>query len=128
MVPVSVFWICGSVVIPYVYSLFRYCCDFVLAVFVRLAYVGLVLHVFSSGVCLMGNARFVVVACISYSRSSKKSILATCDLMHACCFSLGRCSEPPYLAAMYLVRPWYMVPSCHGSLKACSSCCPMQFM
>ena len=50
------------------------------------------------------------------------------DLMHACCLSLGRCSEPPYLADMYLVRPWYMLPSCPGSLRACISCWPMQCM
>ena len=44
------------------------------------------------------------------------------DLVHACCLSFGRCSDPPYLAAMYLVSPWYISPSCPGSLRACISC------
>ena len=35
----------------------------------RLVYVGLVFHVCSSGVFLMGNARLAVVTCISYSLS-----------------------------------------------------------
>ena len=34
------------------------------------------------------------------------------DLEQACCLSLGRCRDPPYLAVMYLVRPWYMVSNC----------------
>ena len=50
------------------------------------------------------------------------------DLEHACCLSLGRCREPSYLAIMYLARPWYIVPSWPGSLRACISCWPMQCM
>lgn len=76
----------------------------------------------------MGNERFEVVAWISYSLSSRKSVRAMGDLVQACCLSLGRWREPPYLADMYLVRPWYMIPSCPGSLRACNSCWPMQFM
>ena len=79
--------------------------------FVRLAYAGLVFHAISNGVCLMGNALFAVVMCISYSLSSRKNVRATGDLEHACCLSLGRCREPPYLVVIYLVRLWYMVPS-----------------
>ena len=79
-------------------------------------------QVFSSGVILMGNARFAVVTCISNSLSSKRSILAIGDLKQACCSSLGRCSEPPYLADMYLARPWYIIPNWPGSLRACISC------
>ena len=71
---------------------------------VRLAYAGLVLHVSSSGVLLMGNARFMMVTCISYFLSSRKSVCTMGDLVHACCLSLGRCNEPPYLVVMYLAR------------------------
>ena len=46
----------------------------------------------------MGNAWFVVVVCISYSLSNRKSVLAMDDLVQACCLSLGRCNEPLYLA------------------------------
>ena len=67
-----------------------------------MAYVGLFFHACSSGVVLMGNARFAVVTCISYSLSSKKSVLAMSDLEQACCLSLERCSEPPYLADIYI--------------------------
>jgi hypothetical protein len=66
---------------------------------------GLVLHVVSNGVFLIGKALFVVVTCISYSLLSRKSVRAIGDLEHACCLSLGRCREPPYLAVIYLVRP-----------------------
>ena len=67
---------------------------------------GLVLHDVSSGVLFIGNFLFSVVTCISYSLVSKNSVLAMGDREHACCFSLGRWREPPYLAVMYLVRPW----------------------
>ena len=43
------------------------------------------------------------------------------NLLQACCLSLEKCSEPPYLAIMYLARPWYMLSSCPGSLRACGS-------
>ena len=36
MTLVSLFWICGSIVIPYVYSLFKYFWDFFFALPVRL--------------------------------------------------------------------------------------------
>ena len=120
------FWICGRVVIPYVYSLSRYFWDFVLSSVVRLMYAGVVLHANSSWVCLMGNALLAVVMCISYCFFNKKSVRAMGDLEHACCLSLGRCREPPYLAVIYLVRPWYIAPSCPWSLRACSNCWRMQ--
>lgn len=66
---------------------------------------GLVLHAISSGVYLTVKVLFLVVTCISYSLLSRNSVRAIGDLEHACCFSLGRCREPPYLADMYLVRP-----------------------
>ena len=122
MARMSLFWICVIVVIPYMYSLLRYFWVFESTQFVRLAYVGLFFHVCSSGVVLMGNARFVVVTCISYSHSSRKNVRAMGDLLQACCLSLERCSEPPYLAVVYLARPWYMLPSCPRSLRASSSC------
>ena len=52
---VFLFWICGSVVMPYVYSLSRYCWAFVLSLYVRLMYFGLDLHVCSSGVFFDGE-------------------------------------------------------------------------
>lgn len=67
-----------------------------------LVYDGVFLHACSRGVILMGNARLVMVICISNSRSSTKNVLAIGDLRHACCFSLGRWRDPPYMAAMYL--------------------------
>ena len=40
----------------------------------------------------------------------KRRVLAMGDYTHACCLSLGRWREPPYLAAMCLVNnadlPW----------------------
>ena len=47
----------------------------------------------------------MVVTCISYSLLRRKNVLAMGDRMHACCFSLGRWSEPPYLAVMCLASP-----------------------
>ena len=47
----------------------------------------------------------MVVTCISYSLVRRNSVLAIGDRMHACCFSLGRWSEPPYFAAICLVSP-----------------------
>ena len=87
------------------YSLSRYFWVFFLDSSVRLAYIGLPFHVFSRGVFFMGNARIVVVMCISYSLSNRNSVLAIGDLMHACCFNLGRCSDLPYLAIIYLASP-----------------------
>ena len=52
----------------------------------------------------MGNARFVVVICISYFFSSRKSICTMGDLVHVCCLSLGRCRKPLYLVVMHLVK------------------------
>ena len=83
----------------------KYFLDCNLELFVRLAYAGLFFHVISSGVCLMGNALFVVVMCISYSFSRRKSVRGMGDLEQACYFSLGKCREPPYLALIYLVSP-----------------------
>ena len=54
----------------------------------------------------MGNVRFVVLMCISYSLSRRKNVRAMGDCMQACCLNLGRWSEPPYLAAICLVSPW----------------------
>ena len=59
-------------------------------------------HSFSNGVFLMGNARFAVVTCISYSLSRRNNVLAMGDRMHACCLSVERWSDPPYLATMCL--------------------------
>ena len=52
---VSLFCICGSVVIPHVYSLSRYYWDFVFALSVRLVYDMLILHIFSSGIFFDGE-------------------------------------------------------------------------
>ena len=60
----------------------------------------------SNWVCLMGNVLLAVVIWISYSFFKRKSVRAMGDLEQACCLSLGRCREPPYLAVIYLVRPW----------------------
>lgn len=54
----------------------------------------------------MGNERFAVVTCVLYSLSSKQGVDAMGDRMQACYLSLDRWSEPPYLAATYLVSPW----------------------
>ena len=37
-----------------------------------------------------------------------------------------RCNDPPYLAMMCLVIPWYMVSSCLGSLRTCMNYCLIQ--
>ena len=42
------------------------------------------------GVLFIGNARFVVVTCISYSLLRRKNVLAMGERMHACCLSLER--------------------------------------
>ena len=105
MVVLVLFRICDSVVMPYVYSLSRYFWDCILEWSDRVAYMGLVLNVVSSGVFLTGKVLFLVVTCILYSLLSRKNVLAIGDLEHACCLSLGRCREPPYLVVMYLVRP-----------------------
>lgn len=53
----------------------------------------------------MGNARVAVVTCILYYLSRRNNVLAMGERTHACCLSLGRWKEPPYLAAMCLARP-----------------------
>ena len=53
----------------------------------------------------MGNAQFAVVTCISNSFFSKNSVRAMGNFENACCLSLGRCSEAPYLAEMFLAKP-----------------------
>ena len=54
----------------------------------------------------MGNVRVVEWICISYSLFRRKNVLAMGDRTHACCLSLGRWRDPPYLADMCLVSPW----------------------
>ena len=128
MIFVSKFWICASVVMSYMYSLSRYFCILVLDRSLRVLYVGWPFHFVSSRVCLMGNACIVECTCISYSLSRRKSVRAMGERAHACCFSLGKWWDPPYFAAMCLVNPWYIVPSCPGSLSAWISCCPMHLI
>ena len=99
------FKICDRVVIPYVYNLSKYFWDCIFEWSEKVWYMGLVFHIISSGVFLIGKVLFVVVTCISYSLWSRKSVRAIGDLEHVCCFSLGRWREPPYLAVIYLVRP-----------------------
>ena len=94
---------------PYVYNLFKNFWDCILSFSDRLAYMGVVFHDNSSWVCFMGNVLLSVVKYISYSFFSKKNVRAMGDLEHACCLSLDRCREPPYLAVMHLVKPWYIV-------------------
>ena len=67
------FWICGKVVMPYVYSLSRNFWDFALSFSVRLTYMGLDFQANSSWVCLMGNVLFVVVMWISYIFLTKRA-------------------------------------------------------
>ena len=47
------------------------------------------------------------------------------DYTHDCFVMRGMCCAPPILAIMYLVSPWYMVPSFPGSFRASLSCSPM---
>ena len=70
------------------------------------------------GVSFMGNVWFVVVVFISYFLFSKNGILAMGDLEDAWYLNLGRCREPPYL-----VRLWYVMLNCPGSLSASSISC-----
>jgi hypothetical protein len=98
------FWICGDVVIPYMYSLSRYLWDLAFMSIVRLANVQLDHHACSSGVFFMGNVQFEVVACTLNSLSNMKSDLTMGDLVQACCLRLRRCNEPPYLIDIYLAR------------------------
>ena len=100
------------------YTLSRSFWNYILDSSVELAYVGVDFHVSSSCVSLMGNVLLAVVMCISYFFFNKKSVRVMGDLEQACCFSFGRCREPPYLAVIYSVRPWYMVPSWPWSLRA----------
>ena len=86
------------------------------------------IHCCSSGVFLRGNALFVVVTWISYYLFKRKKVLIMGDLVHACCFSLGRYNDPPYLATICLVSPWQMRPSCPGLFKALMSCWTIQCM
>lgn len=44
------------------------------------------------------------------------------DLVHAWTLRSGRCSTPPYLVTMNLIKPWYIWSSGHGSLRVCVSC------
>ena len=90
--------------------------------------IGLVFHAISRGVFFIGKFLLLVVTWISYFFLSKNNVLAMGEREHACCFSLGRCREPPYVAVMNLVRPWYIIPSWPRSLRACSNCWPIQWM
>ena len=73
----------------------------------------------------MGNARIVIVTCISYYLLRRNSVLAMSERMHDWCLSLERWNEPPCLATICLASLWYMIPSCPGSLRARMSCCPI---
>ena len=54
----------------------------------------------------MGYEQFAMVVWISYSLSSWNNVCAMGDLVQVWCLNLERWSEPPYLANVYLVRPW----------------------
>ena len=56
--------------------------------------------------------------CISYLFSSRKSVVATCDLVQACCLSLERCSEPLYLAYIYIYI-WLVLGGCWLVVLGC---------
>ena len=73
------FKICDKVVIPYVYNLSKYFWDCVFEWSEKVWYMGLVFHIISSGVFLIGKVLFVVVTCISYSLWSRKSVRAIGD-------------------------------------------------
>ena len=54
----------------------------------------------------MGTAWLAMVVCISYSLCNRNSVMVMGDFVQACRLSLGRCSEPPYLADINLANPW----------------------
>ena len=51
---IALFWICGSVVMPYMYSLLRYCWHLAIMFVARLVYPGLDHHFCSRGCLLWG--------------------------------------------------------------------------
>ena len=53
-----------------------------------------------------------------------KRYLKEGDLAHAWASRSGRCSAPPYLVTMNLIRPWYIWPSGLESSSVCVSCLP----
>ena len=56
---------------------------------------------------------------------SRKSMCLIGDCTHDCFVMRGMCCAPPILAAMYLVSPWYIVPSFLGSFRASLNCSPI---
>ena len=54
----------------------------------------------------MEHEQFAMVVWISYSLSSWNNVRAMIDLVQAWCLRLERWNEPPYLADVYLMRPW----------------------
>lgn len=53
-------------------------------------YIGLDFHACSREVSLMGNVRLAVLACISFSCSSRSNVMAMGDLVHAWYLSFGK--------------------------------------
>lgn len=60
----------------------------------RVGYVGLPRHSFSSGLLWMGNMESIVLTCVLNSLLSMKRIRAISDLVQAWYFSFGRFGDP----------------------------------
>ena len=53
---------------------------------------------------------------------NKKSVHVIGECTHDCFVMHGMCCAPSILAVMYLVSPWYTVPSFHESFSASLNC------
>ena len=95
-------------------------------VFVILGWLALwISHTSSSCVVVSGRSLLIDLICALAACLSEKSILVIGDFTHDCFLMRGMCCAPPILGVMYLVSPWYMILSFHGSFKASLSCLPM---
>ena len=74
------------------------------------------------------NFSSVLLRLVTLVFLSRYSVLVIGDLVQSCGDILGKFSEPPCLASIYLVNPLYILLSRYWSLRAFMSCSPIHVM
>ena len=83
-------------------------------------------HIVAKGVSMYGKFVLSIWMCANPLCFRRYSVLVVGECKHASLSSSGRSWAPPFFAKIWSVRPLYIIPSLHGSLRALRSCLPMQ--
>jgi hypothetical protein len=75
-----------------------------------------------------GNFSSVLLRWVPLVFLSRNSVLVIGDLMQSCWDMRVKFCAPPCLASMCCIKPLYIMPSRHLSLRALMSCLPMHIM